>query len=380
MINLSLFLRFMEDYLRIRYFNSQKLKPLLLAFFVTYRCNLKCCYCDYAQHNYSHKFPELDTTQIIKVLKLCRGRIPAIAFSGGEPLLRDDIDLIVKTARNLGFKPISLFTNGLLLPKHEKILGDLDFLQISLDTLNEKIQDRIFGIKQSGLTLQLIDIITFYARQQRKRHFRINLNAVLMPDQLDEIIGLYHFARQIGVKLTICPQLSEDGQPVPALTTDQKYVAMIDHLIKLKSQNGTVMDTSEFLSHIRDFKTFRCHPYLTPRIYPDGKLVGPCPVISEKSYPLLEIGSWEKAFAALRTDFGDNYQCPKNCYLPCYLETSTLMVHPRESLKELFRLKIATKKVDEIESLEANQIVNPDPAEKFHPAHQTKQTTIPEVL
>jgi MoaA/NifB/PqqE/SkfB family radical SAM enzyme len=369
----------MEDHLRIQYFSSRKLKPLLLAFFVTYRCNLKCCYCDYARYNHSHKFPELNTTQTIEILKLCRS-IPAIAFSGGEPLLRDDIDLIVKTARYLGFKPISLFTNGLLLPKHEKILGDLDFLQISLDSLDEKIQDRIFAVKQSGLTHQLIDIITFYARQQQKRHFRINLNAVLMPEQLDEILRLYHFARKIDIKLTICPQLSEDGQPVPALTADQKYFAVIDHLIKLKAENGTVMDTSEFLLHIRDFRTFHCYPYLTPRIYPDGKLVGPCPVIIEKSYPLLEIGSWEKAFAALRTDFGDNYLCPRNCYLPCYLETSTLMVHPWESFKKLFRLKNKIKKVDEMQPLGSNQLAGPDPAENFQPDHQTRQTTIPEVL
>jgi molybdenum cofactor biosynthesis enzyme MoaA len=313
----KLFYRFLENYIRINFFQSLPLKPLLLAYFVTYRCNLKCCYCDYAQNNHSDKFPELNTAQAIEVLKLCRRGIPAIAISGGEPLLRDDIDLIVKTARILGFKPISLFTNGLLLPKHEKILDDLDFIQISLDTINENIQDEIFGIQHCGLTRQLLDIITYYAGQQQKRHFRINLNAVLMPDQLDEIIPLYNFASKIGVRLTISPQLLENGQYVEAFANNQKYHSVIDYLITLKSQSGTVMDTSEFLSHIREFTPFPCYPYLTPRIFPNGELVGPCPIIAEKKYPLLELGSWEKAYQTLITDFGKNYQCPKNCFLPC---------------------------------------------------------------
>lgn len=378
MINMRLFLRFYEDYFRIRYFDSQNLKPLLLAYFVTYRCNLKCCYCDHAHNNHSHKFPELDTVQAIEVLKICRRGIPAIAISGGEPLLRTDIDLIIKSARILGFKPVSLFTNGLLLPRYEKILDDLDFIQISLDTINEKVQDKIFGIQHSGLTRQLIDIITFYARQQQKRHFRINLNAVLIPDQLDDVIPLYYFASKIGVRLTVCPQLLDNGQYVPALAADQKYHSTIDRLVTLKSQNGRVMDTTEFLSHIREFRSFRCYPYLTPRIYPNGDLVGPCPVIAEKRYPMLELGSWEKAYQALITDFGKNYRCPSNCFLPCYLETSTLMIHPWQSLKELFRLNIKLKKVNETELMELFKGKKPYPAGNIQPELHKNPVVTPE--
>lgn len=338
MINIKLLFRFIEDVFRIRYLDAKRLKPLLLAYFITYRCNLKCSYCDYSKNELSHKFNELDTSQSIELLKLCRKTIPSIAFSGGEPLLREDIDEIIKKSKVIGFNPVSLFTNGLLLPQHEEILKYINFLQISLDTLDEKKQDEIFGIKQSGITRQIKEIITFYAGKQDKFNFRMNINAVLSHGQLDDIITIHNFCKRLGIRLTVCPQLSESGQALQYFAGNPIYQSLIDSLIKLKTQDNAVMDTTEFLTHIHDFSYFLCYPYLTPRIYPNGELAGPCPVINGKKYPLLDLGSWEKAYLAMTNDFGDNFKCTQICFLPCYLETSTLMTHPLKSMWELLRL------------------------------------------
>jgi hypothetical protein len=108
--------------------------------------------------------------------------------------------------------------------------------------------------------------------------------------------------------------------------------------------------------------------------------VGPCPVIAEKRYPLLELGSWEKAYKTLLTDYGNNYQCKKTCFLPCYLETSTLMIHPWQSLKELFQLKVRLKKGDKIESVELDNGNNRFPVTNIHPDPLIKSAEIPEAL
>jgi MoaA/NifB/PqqE/SkfB family radical SAM enzyme len=334
-VSLELISRFVENFLILNYFDNKPLKPLLLAYFVTFRCDLKCHYCEYAQDSNYKNYPELETEPVIKLMRFARQGIPAIAFSGGEPLLRDDIVVLVKAAKALGFKPVSLFTNGLKLPDKEELLNDLDFLQISLDTIDEAKQDEIFGT--SGIARKIKEIIIHYARQQNKRNFRINLNAVITPNTIEDIFDLYSFARSIGVRLTVCPQLNY-GKPLPSLIDNPRYQSLINQLKSLKKNDETIMDTDSFLDHIHSFKPYRCHPYLTPRIYPNGEMVGPCPIIESIKCNLLKADSWNKAYRTVIQNWGERFFCKEPCFLPCYLETSTLMVQPWKSFYELMRL------------------------------------------
>ena len=336
-VSIKLITRFIEDFFILKYLNNRPVKPLLLGYFVTFRCNLKCYYCEYVENSDFRNYPELTTERAIQLLRIARQGVPSIAFSGGEPLVREDINIVVKAAKNLGYKPISLFTNGLLLPKKEEVLDYLDFLQISLDTIDENKQDSMYATGNGGQAKQVKEIVSFYARQQHGRDFRINLNAVVTPDNIEDIIEVYNFANDIGVRLTLCPQLYY-GRPLPILINNPKYQSLIDQIIDLKRNNSTIMDIDAFLRHIRSFKPFRCYPYLTPRIYPNGELVGPCPIIEQKKYDLLKIGTWKKAYHLLIKDFGADYICNDPCFLPCYLETSTLMVQPWKSIGELLRL------------------------------------------
>lgn len=330
----ELLYRFVYDVFVTRYRPSRPVRPLLIAYFVTFRCNLNCLYCEYAQDNRLRQQPELDTEAAMRLLNILRRGAPSLAFSGGEPLLREDILDLVKHARKLGFKPISLFTNSLLLPQNEQVLDYIDFLQVSLDTTDEQKQDRLFAVNGQGAAKEVMEHIRFYARQQTKRNFRINLNAVLMPETLDDLDDVYRFARSNRVRLTVCPQLYY-GQPVDGIAQNPLYRQKLDWLRLLKKKDATIMDTFQFLESIRDFKPFRCYPYLTPRVYPNGDLVAPCPILDQKRWPLLEQESWQAAYDAMIAEFGNPFQCPKPCFLPCYLETSTLLDKPLESLKEL---------------------------------------------
>lgn len=79
-------------------------QPLWLLAEVTYRCPLHCAFCynptDYDKHTQN----ELSTEQWIKALREAR-KLGAIqlGISGGEPLLRDDIEDIVVEAKKLGY-------------------------------------------------------------------------------------------------------------------------------------------------------------------------------------------------------------------------------------------------------------------------------------
>ena len=64
--------------------------------------------------------------------------IEKIRLSGGEPLIRDDIVEMVSKISAVGFRDISLTTNGVLLGKYAKKLYDagLTRVNVSFDTLN----------------------------------------------------------------------------------------------------------------------------------------------------------------------------------------------------------------------------------------------------
>ena len=86
-------------------------RPLGLVAELTYRCPLHCVFCfnpiDYARHGH-----ELDTATWKRILGEARalGAVQ-LGFSGGEPLLRDDLEELVAHARQLGFYT-NLVTSG----------------------------------------------------------------------------------------------------------------------------------------------------------------------------------------------------------------------------------------------------------------------------
>ncbi|MEN9725889.1 MAG: pyrroloquinoline quinone biosynthesis protein PqqE, partial [Pseudomonadota bacterium] len=86
-------------------------KPLWLLAELTYRCPLQCPYCsnplDFARHK-----AELDTADWIRVLREARKMGAAqLGFSGGEPLLRPDLEELIAEARQLGYYT-NLITSG----------------------------------------------------------------------------------------------------------------------------------------------------------------------------------------------------------------------------------------------------------------------------
>lgn len=318
--------KFLRNACRVRLSNQPRLEPLVVAYFVTFRCNLNCSYCGYQRRKYLKKYKDAGTDDAKRILTICREYVPSIGFSGGEPLVREDMVEIVRHAKSLGLKPVSLFTNSLLLPQREEVLDEIDYLQISLDTVDEAKQDRIGGMPGMGAAVKAN--VRRYARLQQEKDFQININCVLGQQNINDVPDLLDFATANDVRLTICPELDERGMPVPELTspaTSEKYQGVIDFLLREKRRSKVLMDTRPFFEHLRTFRSYDCYPTLSARVYPDGSLVSPCPNLSKERMNVLAAGSLRKLMATVR-DKGR--QCPQPCFLPCYLETSLLVRHP----------------------------------------------------
>lgn len=116
-------------------------------FHILTKCNLKCrhCYINKKQHG--------DTVLPVSDIETWLGAFSNkssqtnIVFLGGEPTLHPDLSIAVKKARELGFKTITIDTNGYLF--HDilsKITpDDVDYFSFSLDGATRQTNDTIRG-------------------------------------------------------------------------------------------------------------------------------------------------------------------------------------------------------------------------------------------
>jgi len=163
----------------------------------------------------------------------------------------------------------------------------------------------------------------------------LSINAVIGPHNLGDIPALLDFARKNGVRLTVSPQLNEKGEPIAALREGEigaRYARAIRALAARKRKDRAILDLAPFLRHIASFRSFRCFPSLAPRVYPDGSFIYPCPRLTQRQLKVLEFESWGKLVEAAGEG---SVACTRQCFLPCYLETSLLVTHPLSALREL---------------------------------------------
>jgi len=108
---------------------------------VTDRCNLRCVYCmpesgvDFARHDRL-----LRTNEILRVIRVAsKLGVSKVRYTGGEPLVRNDIlELVEGAVRTEGIRTVHLTTNGMLLPALAEPLRrvGLHGVNVSLDTLD----------------------------------------------------------------------------------------------------------------------------------------------------------------------------------------------------------------------------------------------------
>ncbi len=121
--------------------------PLWLLAELTYDCPLHCPYCSNPKELGDTK-DELNTQQWLNVFTQARAMgAVQLGFSGGEPLLRKDLEQMVKHSRELGFYT-NLITSGIGLTEKRiarlKVAG-LDHIQISFQGADPEMNDIIAG-------------------------------------------------------------------------------------------------------------------------------------------------------------------------------------------------------------------------------------------
>jgi len=189
-------------------------------YFVTYRCNSRCGYCniwrnpnlqDIGQARFS------DAEQNINDLK--KLGVYLIDFTGGEPLLNKELPQMLQAAKHLGLR-VHLSTNGLLYPeKADEIRGYVDTLYVSLDTLAPKEYQQIRGIDGFEKVMESVELARRLSQNVCLLYTATNENISNIPD-------LVEFSRRNKVILYIKPCFSYFGNEAlyeKYITTITKY-------------------------------------------------------------------------------------------------------------------------------------------------------------
>jgi PqqA peptide cyclase len=167
--------------------------PLWLLFELTYRCPLQCVFC-YNPVDFARRSQELETAEWIRVLREARalGSVQ-LGLSGGEPLLRDDLEEITAEAHRLGFY-VNLITSGVGLTEarlRALQAAGLDHIQLSFQDSTREMNDFLSHTKTFELKRRVASWI-------KKLGYPMVLNCVIHRLNIDHLDHIMELAVEIG--------------------------------------------------------------------------------------------------------------------------------------------------------------------------------------
>ena len=155
---------------------------------VTKRCDLKCaiCFSTFSDHHVEYEPSKDELLGMLTFLSKANPKPPAILFSGGEPLEREDMHEIIGAAHKLRFMTI-LATNGIRLAKSPEIAArlkenGLNIVYLQFDSFHDEFYEKIRGRKLLDVKKQAIDVC-------RKYDIEIILVNTLMRGFNEEEVG-----------------------------------------------------------------------------------------------------------------------------------------------------------------------------------------------
>jgi cyclic pyranopterin phosphate synthase len=175
---------------------GRKANSLRIA--LTPRCNLSCTYC----HHEGEVFPEkeMPASVVIKITKAAAELgFRSIKFTGGEPLLRNDLEEIISQMPS--DLDISITTNGIFLEEKARSLAEagLDRVNVSLDSLDPEIYRSITGCREGDLDRVLRGIDAAIDAGLKP----IKLNVVVLKENEEGIKDLIEFSKKKGLILQL---------------------------------------------------------------------------------------------------------------------------------------------------------------------------------
>jgi MoaA/NifB/PqqE/SkfB family radical SAM enzyme len=288
-------------------------KPVLCNYYVTYRCNAKCSFCDIWEKPSPYITIE-NATQNLKDMK--RLGVDVIDFTGGEPLLHRQLPELLKIAKDLGFIT-TVTTNALLYPKlAEKLKGLIDMLHFSLDSPIASEHDASRGVKLFDKFLESIEVaknlgekpdILFTVFSHNIHQIEEVYQTYCLPNQLMLILNPVFEYNEVGSQLSPSDltQLTAWGK--------KKLVYLNQGFIELRKNGGN------------QIKQPVCRAGSTTIVIsPENELILPCYHLGLDRHPinntLYELWNSQTVQSQIKQE-GRHEKC-QGCTINCYMQPS----------------------------------------------------------
>lgn len=218
---------------------------------VTDRCNFRCTFCMPAEQKYDFlPRPQiLDFEEVTRLVRIFTSLgVDKVRLTGGEPLLRSEIEkLVAQLAAVDGVDDLALTTNASLMEKKAPLLADagLGRVTVSLHSLEPETFEKV-----NGLGLPLEDVLRGIDAALEHDLRPVKLNAVALRDVNEhEILDLARFGREKGCVVRFIEYMdvgTVNSWDPEAVVSAREIVERIDEVYPLepasKERQGEVAD------------------------------------------------------------------------------------------------------------------------------------------
>lgn len=284
--------------------------PVLCNYYVTYRCNAACSFCDIWERPSPYITLEEAKANLAALKQL---GVKVVDFTGGEPLLHRQLDELLKECKRLGLLT-TITTNCLLYPKYaNRLRGLVDMLHFSLDSPEPEEHDLSRGVKCFDKVMESIQIakslgerpdILFTVFESNIHQIEKVWQEICKPHGLVLILNPVFEYNKVGSQLSpaALQQLRQWGK--------KSNVYLNDAFIQLRLDGGNHTDSPICLAGST-----------TIVISPENKLVLPCYHLGLKEFAIennlyeLYLSDEVQKLVALEGRLPACEGCAINCYM-----------------------------------------------------------------
>ena len=300
-------------------------RPYHAQWLLTRRCNYRCRGCNVWREKPPSQGEEVSTDYVKKGLDvLHKLGTMEIVLSGGNPLLRDDIDKIIDYASR--FFITTIYDNGSMAVKKMDALKKADFVAISLDSLDEKKFDYIRGV--SGAWKTAVNAV----ETLKQEGIHVGVSPTISQLNLSEILDFTKYFTDRDIPVWYClygydypseNQLFGIGKKADEFEIKDKetMVKVCEGLAELKKQRSGIYITNKTLTVLQTLfssgqRTWKCKALKSFFMIDSLGRVAGChrnePVASILELPNV----WDSPrLEDLRRKYSECSQCTYLCYV-----------------------------------------------------------------
>ncbi|MFB3889132.1 MAG: radical SAM protein [Candidatus Bathyarchaeia archaeon] len=298
-------------------------RPHHAQWLITRKCNYRCKGCNVWTEQDQRELTADEIKRGLDILKELG--VVEVVFSGGDPLLREDAGEIVDyAARNF---VTTVYDNGSMAAKKIESLRNVDFVAISLDSLNPERMDYIKGVPGSW------DRAMHSIETLHEEGINVCVTPTISQLNLNEILDITNHFTQKDIPVWYClysydatadiNQLFRIGKANDdfVITDKKAMVDLCNNLIEMKKKNKGILMTTRLLKAVRslyleDRRTWKCRALQSFFIIDHTGRIGGCHGHNFAGSVFDLPKMWKtREFDALRETYRKCTQCTYLCYI-----------------------------------------------------------------